>query len=903
MAPRPVHYVLCTHWDREWYRTFQDFRYRLVQLLDEVLAGWASNRLKGPFQTDGQAIMLEDYLEIRPEKRQEVSQYLKDGKLVAGPWYVMPDEFIVSGELLIRNLKVGRQMVRSLGGTPSKAGFVCDIFGHNSQMPQLFAGFGIQGAFIWRGINDQSRLLLWEGADDTTLPAYKFGKFGYCDFAIQVRHGFEPLSSFNSGRMSAELDSYLDYEAKLTTAEPILMMDTGDHLEWDEPAYQVVQAAMGKPETPYQIEHTSLDRYLDDLVPESDKIKLRYMGELRETGKLPLDADQQWLIPGVLSSRVWIKQTNAACQTLLCQWAEPLSAMAAAFSGYEYPKGYLDVAWKWLLNNHPHDSICGCSIDAVHEDMRYRFHQCQDIGEQVVVAAAENIARGITGEPGKNELRVVVFNSLPVSSDQPVEIALDIPAEWPTFNEFFGFEPKPAFKIYDPDGNEIPYQRLGQDMNRTRIRAANRVRFAQSYKVNVVTVSLRLNLPALGYTTLTVKAGQASVPTRYAEVPGLAVSERSMSNGILTVGFESNGTISITDLRSGQAYSRLLSFEDRADIGDGWFHGIAVNDQIFYSTASAASIALVHNGPLLTSFRVRTNMVVPAEFNFSTMRRSEGMVALVVDSLVSLRAGSDQVEVETTVHNNACDHRFRVLFPSGADAISFVTDTPFDVVERPIALSSDNHLFRELEVETRPQQTWSAIFDGSRGMALSSSGLLEVALLDQPEKPLALTLFRSTRRTVFTEGEPLGQVQGDLTFRYWIVPLAQEPDRVKLSLAGQSLAAGLRLVQLTAEDSRPNLGQPDLPLSASFLNLTGPVVMSSLQEIDGGLEIRIWNPAATSAAVTFDFSNQPGSVKKWATARFVDFESNPTGPILGLVDDRLSVKLTSKQILTVRFEV
>ena len=116
-------------------------------------------------------------------------------------------------------------------------------------------------------------------------------------------------------------------------------------------------------------------------------------------------------------------------------------------------------------------------------------------------------------------------------------------------------------------------------MNRTRIRADG-IRFALSYKVNVVRVSLRLSLPALGYTTLSVKAGQAAVPTRYPETPGMATSERSMSNGILGVSIESNGTLTVSDQRSGQTYSRLLTFEDRADIGDGWFHGIAANDQI-----------------------------------------------------------------------------------------------------------------------------------------------------------------------------------------------------------------------------------------------------------------------------------------------------------------------------------
>ena len=106
MAPRNVHHVLSTHWDREWYKTFQIFRVWLVELLDRVLEGWQSGELQGPFQTDGQAIILEDYLEVRPERRPWVEGLVKEGKFVVGPWYVLPDEFIVSGEALVRNLEL-----------------------------------------------------------------------------------------------------------------------------------------------------------------------------------------------------------------------------------------------------------------------------------------------------------------------------------------------------------------------------------------------------------------------------------------------------------------------------------------------------------------------------------------------------------------------------------------------------------------------------------------------------------------------------------------------------------------------------------------------------------------------------------------------------------------------------
>jgi len=375
-----------------------------------------------------------------------------------------------------------------------------------------------------------------------------------------------------------------------------------------------------------------------------------------------------------------------------------------------------------------------------------------------------------------------------------------------------------------------------------------------------------------------------------------------MSNGILSVTVEPNGSLSITDLRNGQSYQRLLTFEDRADIGDGWFHGIASNDQTFLSSACSAAVALVHNGPLLTTFRIRMTMSLPAEFDFATMQRSARITDLLIESLVSLHCDSDRLEVETTVHNSVGDHRLRVLFPTGVQANTFMTDTPFDVVERQIALSPDNHLYRELEVETRPQQTWSAIYKQPRGLAIVSTGLHEVAVQDLPERPLALTLFRATRRTVFTEGELLGQLFGDLTFHYWILPLAAEPDRAALCNVGQSLATGVRMIQMIAVDVKTNRIKDNLPLSSSFLEVEGPVVMTSLREVEKGMEVRLFNPNLEPAKARLVFSVQPAGSKRFTSVSQVDFESHPIGPVNSFDGIAFPVEFGQKQILTLRFE-
>jgi hypothetical protein len=893
--PRKVHYVLSTHWDREWYQSQQDYRFRLVRLMDNVLAGWKDERLQGPFQTDGQSIVLEDYLEVRPERREQIQVLLKDGHFVSGPWYVLPDEFLVSGESIVRNLELGRRMVRQMGAEPSNAGFLCDMFGHNSQMPQIFKGFGIPVGFVWRGNNliDQ-RQVIWRGADGTELLCYRFGEVGYCTYAFQARQAHLGKPPSTEAETRARQQAFLENESKKSQVGPLLAFDGGDHQEWDPEDYAVLSERFVRADSDFEVVHSSLDAYIREYLPYSSQITARFEGELRDPALQPDAVEAQWLIPGVGSSRVRIKQANADCQNLLCQWAEPFSVFASAVTGSEYPGGYLDVAWKWLLQNHPHDSICGCSIDAVHEDMVYRFHQTEQIASHLAADATRRLAASVTGEPGEKEVRVGVFNPLPQALDDVVDLDLELPRDWPLFNEMSNSEEKIAFRIYNAQGAELPYQRLAQVPNRARWNVFY-TSFAQEKRVNVVRVSLPLHVPALGYTTLSVRAGEPGLPTRHPMAPGLVTGERTMENEALRVAIEPDGMLTISDKSSGQIYKRLLTFEDCADIGDGWNHGPVLNDARYFSPGNRTAIALLSNGRYKATFRVRTTMELPEEFDFAEMGRSEHMTGMVIDSLVTLLAGSERVEVETTVHNTVKDHRLRVLFPSGTSAQTYIADSPFDVVERPIALRADNYLYREPEIEPKPQQTFTAVFDALRGLAVMSTGLYESGVVDQPERPLALTLFRATRKTVGTNGEPGGQVQGELHFKIWIAPLSGEPDRARLLRWGQQLSGGTRAVYLNAVDTRRFRGESPLPAEDGFLTVAGAAVLTSLRQTPDGLEARLLNPNETQSEVTL-------KVKGLQTAQGVDFEHHAVGKSVRVdpLRGEAVLSLRPKQILTVR---
>jgi alpha-mannosidase/mannosylglycerate hydrolase len=909
---RRVHYVFSSHWDREWYQPFQDYRYRLVQLIDRVLEGWRTGRLRGPFQTDGQAILLEDYLEIRPDAEAEVKERVREGRFVLGPFYIQPDEFLVSGESLIRNLRLGLALAQRLGGQPSRAGLLCDNFGHNSQMPQIFAEFGIRMGFVWRGTNlVHERLFRWRGADGTEMPCYRFGAEGYCSYAKFVRQQRLDQPRFSQETLSDRLEGFLDEEGAKTPLGPLLAFDGGDHMEWDPAAYAVLLPRLEQADGNYQIVHSSLDAYLAEVIPLADRFEASLAGELREPARHPEEVDKVGVALGTGSSRVWIKQANAACEALLCRWAEPLASFAHAALGLPYPHGFLETAWKWLLQNHPHDSICGCSIDAVHADMAYRFHQAEQIANRLVVEAARGLAAGVRGEVGEEELRCVVFNPQPRSTGQVELLDLEIPAAWMPDTTQDSRPRATAFRILDERGNDLPYQRVGQTDPQPRLRVLDTA-FPQRYQVSVVQVALPLDLPPLGYRTLTIRkaypAFRALPPETSA--PAASTGLRSMTNEFLSVSIEPNGTLTLTDRRNGNVYRELLTFEDAADIGDGWNYLPPANNQTYLSTGSQAEIVKLHPGPFYAAFLVRVRLSLPEEFDLLAQVRSKQAVQLVIESQVALRAGASQVEIETRVNHNVRDHRLRALFPTHTHAEVYLSDTPFDAVERSIPLPADNHLYRQPQVETRPQQSWTAVFDppgsSSRGLAVLSTGLYESAVQDTPERSIALTLLRATRRTVYTAGEPGGQVQGELAFKLALISLDGRPDLPELFDRAAGLAAGLRTAQLSRLDleliqTQPGRPAPELPQAGSFLSVYGPLVLTSLRYTSLDLEARLFNPESGPVQGEIGLPGGTRTGPRPARAAWVDFESRLVEPPFEVQGEAVIINLASKQIKTLCF--
>ncbi len=409
-----IHLVSHTHWDREWYLPFQVFRLKLVHLIDGLLDLLQQDPNFRYFTLDGQTIVLEDYLEMRPEREEELRSHIQADRILVGPWYVLPDEFLVSPEALIRNLLEGERICRRFG-PKMMVGYIPDPFGHIGQMPQILRGFGISSASLWRGLTDEPCEFWWRAPDGSqVLMAY-----------LRDSYGNAAGLPSHDPRFATELLRLRDTLAPYAAADSLLLMYGTDHMEPPTDTSAAIAAASPLLEGSRLI-HSTLPRYLEAVENEIQEKDLRLpviTGELRACQRSPL-------LPGVLSTRIWLKQRNQACQSLLELWAEPFSAWASLIQEpgrplthsqpesdrIANPAPLLRQAWRLLLQCHPHDSICGCSIDAVHAEMQPRFDQVEQIGQAltqqslVALAEAADTRSNSPLDPSGTGLAVLVFN-------------------------------------------------------------------------------------------------------------------------------------------------------------------------------------------------------------------------------------------------------------------------------------------------------------------------------------------------------------------------------------------------------------------------------------------------------------------------------------------------------------
>jgi len=832
---RRVNVVPHTHWDREWYEPFQRFRLRLVALLDDLLPRLDADPGYAHFLLDGQMAVVDDYLAIRPEAEATLRRLAASGRLAVGPWYILMDEFLVSGETIVRNLQLGLERAAAFGGA-MPVGYLPDMFGHIAQMPQLLRQFGLEHAVVWRGVPASiDRTAFWWRAPDGSEVRAEYLPSGYGNGALMPTDAKQALDRIRGWEAA--------HAAELGDA-PMLWMNGSDHLPPQAHLSSLVAEINALAEGELDVRIASLAEHLA-AAPTHGLPTLT--GELRSGARANL-------LMGVVSNRVDVRRAAARAEQAIERLAEPLMALFAPPSAW--PQALLDEAWRLLLRNSAHDSVCACSNDEVVDAVVHRYAEARQIGEGLTAnalrfAAAQASCTGpVIVNPaartrsGVAEI-VVLGEGVPdgaqlVRAEPRRTLLFDLaaPVAVPVLGEIVGWTAglSSATVELTTDGavdvvvfaDGTPGEPAERSAITGRVRALlddrpdAQVR-AWVQQIPSVRVLVRAaDVPGFGW-----RAWSPSPPTNPAVAEGT-----TLSNGLVRVAAdETNGTFAIDGLRG---FGHLVDDGDQGDT----YNWCADGDDVLVDAPDHVSVHTT-GGPVAAHLVITRTYRVPE----GSPRTSAPARELTVVTDVELRAGERVVRLTVTIDNPCDDHRLRMFLPLPHPATTSSAECAFAVVERG------------LHAEGGPTEQALATFPSRRfvragGLTVAHEGVAEYELVDlQPAGAgaFALTLLRA-----------IGWLSRP--------PMASRPLPAGpfLELRGPQMHARVeRCFAITLEEHDPYALADDLlvPLQTTYagglgdrpavhqaLAVTGAEV-SSVRRRGGRTEVRVFNPAADRTTV------------------------------------------------------
>lgn len=732
---KTLHIIPHSHWDREWYLPFEKHRIRLIDLFDNLIQVMEENPDYKYYHMDGQYIVIDDYLEIRPQMKERLLKLIHDGRIQIGPWYMLQDEYLTSGEANVRNMLYGIKFCREIGADPVHSGYFPDSFGNISQAPQIVSGFGFDNAIFGRGVNDigtdnavvkqngvTKSELLWRSPDGSEVIGVMFANW---------YHNAMELPS-DPEALKARIHQIVASTSRFATTDHLLGMNGCDHQPIQMNLHEVIKLA-NQVQDEVEVKHSNFGIYIDEIRKNRDNLAV-FEGEI--AGQL---TSGNCLLINTASARIDIKQDNHNAQNLLERIAEPLSSMAM-LEGGKYKHDFFIYAWKKLMQNHPHDSICSCSCDEIYDEMKERFAKAVACTEGLRDGALDYFAAATDTSAVPGDRAIVVLSLEPNNSLVTVHANVD----------FDKTDDVAAIAIFDENGNEVPAKtRLIRNQFTYTLPDD---RFRQPKYVNRFEVEMQVQTHGIGRHVFAVKkmTSQRKTAVRY--------TANTMENDFLAIAFRQNGTMDVTDKKSGRTYTNQNLFEDVRDFGNLYNFGPVPGDVPVNNLQTEAVLTLDEVTPYSVTFKAVIRLPIDAD----------------ITTYVTLSDGVARADIRTVITNRAENHRIRALFDSDLDTTTVLAEGQFDVVRRNI----------------QPADTWTCPYNTQRDQAfialesesgrnalmVANRGLCEYEILRNGHNTMAITLLRCVGEIgdwgVFPT--PKAQCKGTYVLEYSLIPYVKE---------------------------------------------------------------------------------------------------------------------------------
>lgn len=861
MEVKKIDVVSNTHWDREFRFSFEKTRHNLLVMMDTTLDILESDPSYHSFTMDGHSIMIDDYLEMRPERRAQVEKFIREGRLIIGPYYTLPEEFTISHEALVRNLMFGRETVEKYGGRVPTVGYTPSSWGQTGQYPQILKSFGINYMMFYRGIShhETPAEYIWRAPDGTEVLASRFALYCRYNWYYQVHRavsrnrvwskdyrwgefdeapfrradGFigpsinydlkSPVSNYERENLKKAILDMLEEEKGHFTTPVFLGMNGHDISVGFPRESEVIRDAQEMFRGELEIEHTNLEGFWQDAEKHLDRDKMTVLtGERRSYLK---EGKWTYLFPGTISARTYLKQADFNAYTELTYIAEPLNAMAGNDS-----KRYLHRGWQYLMSNHSHDANGGCAPDCVCKDMEYRFRKAQDIADIVAGDAMVEIAKNLSPAGQEQDaVQLVVYNTLPYARDVIVPLDIELPATLGKGFSIDGVELQPIVSekssIFMDSIWEVP-----TILDSMHHRVYARIK----------------DVPALGYRALAVKPN----PHKMQKRPGIAQGN-VLENSKLRATVNPNGTLDVLYKETGKLYSGLNFYTSQGEVGNAWKHESPAFDRKYTTLGTDARIYTAESGKLSGSIVVECEFEVPESCEVNP---SDIYTKIPIKTTYTLEEDAAYIKVQVELVNNAKDHWLRANFPTGIKTDCSYCDSHFDIVKHAIEIP-DSTGWVEQAFGTQPLRTFAEVTDGENGLAVMPKGLFEYEVFE--DTSMALTLIRACRIKLAVSEEKVTELEdegvqcpGKRSFEYAIHfnrgEVSELPNKAAEIFAGVRCAVCGR-------------GKGNLPLENSVLSVDNRSVHVTAikQAEDGeGIILRYYNPTDEAQTVTLNASGK-----------------------------------------------